>query len=452
MRIVIVGCGKIGKSILKNLTEEGHSVCVIDSDPKVVRSISDDYDVMAICASGTDIEALRRVDVQSAELFIAASGNDDINMLSCFFAHSLGTQHTVARLSGFEHSGGADFIKRCLDVSMVIDPERLTSQAIFNTLKLSSAVRVESFTRHLFEMVELCVKPDSVLDGVSLAGLREKVDADFLICCILRDKITYIPDGSFVLHAGDRIGLLAASDDMQKLLNRFGVVKKSTKNVMILGASRIAQDLAERLSHSGHRVKIIEKDSDRCHEVSGTLPRSVSVIYGNGSRHELLDAEGIDDTDAFVSLTGMDEENILSSFYASAKNVPKVIAKVNQAGFADISGRLGLDCVVSPSRIAADIVTQYARSLSNSAGSSVETLYSLMDGSVEALEFVVSPDFPKLGVDLLHLNTKPGILIAGIIRGSTTIIPKGSDAVLPDDRVIVIAAGAKLCDLSDILL
>ena len=148
----------------------------------------------------------------------------------------------------------------------------------------------------------------------------------------------------------------------------------------------------------------------------------------------------------------MDEENILSSFYASAKNVPKVIAKVNQAGFADISGRLGLDCVVSPSRIAADIVTQYARSLSNSAGSSVETLYSLMDGSVEALEFVVSPDFPKLGVDLLHLNTKPGILIAGIIRGSKTIIPKGSDAVLPDDRVIVIAAGAKLCDLSDILL
>ena len=255
-----------------------------------------------------------------------------------------------------------------------------------------------------------------------------------------------------MLHAGDRIGLLAASDDMQKLLNRFGVVKKSTKNVMILGASRIAQNLAERLSRSGHRVKIIEKDSERCHEVSGTLPRSVSVIYGNGSRHELLDAEGIDDTDAFVSLTGMDEENILSSFYASAKNVPKVIAKVNQAGFADISGRLGLDCVVSPSRIAADIVTQYARSLSNSAGSSVETLYSLMDGSVEALEFVVSPDFPKLGVDLLHLNTKPGILIAGIIRGSKTIIPKGSDAVLPDDRVIVIAAGAKLCDLSDILL
>ncbi len=451
MKVVIVGCGKIGRSILKNLTEEGHSVCVIDRDPKVVRSIGDDYDVMCVNASGTDIEALKRAEVSSAELFIAASANDDANMLSCCFARSLGAAHTVARLNGAEHYTDADYIKRCLDISMIIDPDRLTSQAIFNTLKFPSAVRVESFTRHLFEMAELCVKPDSVLDGSSLAALRDTTNADFLICCILRDRKTYIPDGSFVLKAGDRIGLLAASDDMPKLLSRFGVVKKSAKNVMLIGGSRIAQDLAERLAKSGHHVKVIEKDIDRCHMVSGTLPRSVSIICGNGSRHELLDSEGIDDTDAFVSLTGIDEENILSAFYASGKNVPKVIAKVNQAGFVDISGKLGLDCVVSPSRITADIVTQYARSLSSSAGSSIETLYTLMDGSLEALEFAVSASFTKQGVELKDLDTKPGILIAGIIRGSRTIIPKGSDAILAGDKVIVIAAGERLCDLSDIL-
>ena len=439
MKVVIVGCGKIGRSILNDLAEEGHSVCVIDRDPKVVRSIGDDYDVMCICASGTDIEALKRAEVSSAELFIAASANDDANMLSCCFARSLGAEHTVARLNDAEHYTNADYIKRCLDISMIIDPDRLTSQAIFNTLKFPSAVRVESFTRHLFEMAELCVKPDSVLDGSSLAALRDTTNADFLICCILRDRKTYIPDGSFVLKAGDRIGLLAASDDMPKLLNRFG-------------GSRIARDLAERLAKSGHHVKVIEKDIDRCHEVSGTLPRSVSIICGNGSRHELLDSEGIDDTDAFVSLTGIDEENILSAFYASGKNVPKVIAKVNQAGFVDISGKLGLDCVISPSRITADIVTLYARSLSSSAGSSIETLYTLMDGSIEALEFAVSASFTKQGVELKDLDTKPGILIAGIIRGSRTIIPKGSDAILPNDKVIVIAAGERLCDLSDILL
>ena len=452
MKIVMIGCGKIGRSILKNLAEEGHSICVIDSDPRAVQSISDDFDVMAICASGTDIEALKRADVQSAELFIAVSGNDDVNMLSSLFARRLGASHTVVRLNEPEHYDNAEYIKRSLDVSMIIDPDRLTSQTIFNTLKFPSAVRVESFTRHLFEMIEMGVKPGSPLDGVSLIKLREMCGADFLVCCILRDGKTYIPDGSFVLHAGDRIGLLAAADDMQRLLNRFGVVKKSTKNVMIIGASRIARDLAEMLSRSGHRVKIIEKDNERCHDVSGVLPRSVSVICGNGSRHGLLDDEGIDDTDAFVSLTGIDEENILSAFYASGKNVAKVIAKVNQSGFVDISGKLGLDCAVSPSRICADIVTQYARSLSSSAGSAVETLYTLMDGSVEALEFAVAPDFPKLGIELSRLDTKPGILIAGIIRASKTIIPKGSDMILPDDKVIVIAAGQKLCDLSDILL
>ena len=257
MKVVIVGCGKIGKSILKNLTEEGHSVCVIDRDPKVVRSIGDDYDVMCINASGTDIEALKRAEVSSAELFIAASANDDANMLSCCFARSLGAAHTVARLNDAEHYTDADYIKRCLDISMIIDPDRLTSQAIFNTLKFPSAVRVESFTRHLFEMAELCVKPDSVLDGSSLAALRDTTNADFLICCILRDRKTYIPDGSFVLKAGDRIGLLAASDDMPKLLNRFGVVKKSAKNVMLIGGSRIAQDLAERIAKSGHHVKVL---------------------------------------------------------------------------------------------------------------------------------------------------------------------------------------------------
>lgn len=453
MKIIICGCGKIGKSIMKSLVREGHEITVLDTDPSVISSVTDVYDVMGICASCTSCSALSQAAVQSAGLFVAATGCDEVNMLCCFLASRMGAEHTVARIGNKENSiDNLDFIKRELGISMIINPDLLTAQTIYNILKFPSAVKSETFTRRRFEMAELTVKADSILNGAVLFYLRSRLNIPFLVCCVLRNSEVYIPNGDFTLQAGDRIGLLAAPDDMHKVLKYIGILQKRAKNVMILGGSRISVYLANELIKSGNAVTVIEKSQSRCSELCSVLPQVVNIICGDGTRHALLSEEGLDRTDAFVSLTGMDEENILSSYYALDRKVPKIITKANQDGFSDISEKLGLDCLVSPRRITADIVTQYARALQNSQGSKIETLYRLMNGAVEALEFAVSQDFKQLNVPLKDLNIKPGVLLAGIIRGSKTIIPAGNDVILPGDNVIVIAAHQQLCDFSDILL
>lgn len=453
MRIIICGCGKIGKSILKNLVREGHEITVLDTDPAVIAGITDAYDVMGICASGTSCDALHNASVQSAGLFIAATGSDESNILSCFTAKRMGAEHTVARV-GSRETGitEPDFYKRELDISMMINPDMLTAQNIYNILKFPSAVKSETFTRGRFEMAELTVRADSILNGTVLSCLRDRLNTPFLVCCVLRGGRVHIPNGSFTLRKGDRIGLLAAPDDMHRVLKYIGILQKRAKDIMILGGSRTAVYLANELAGSGNTVKIIEKSHSRCNELCSHLPPSVHIICGDGTRHALLSEEGLNRTDAFVSLTGSDEENIMSSYYALDQRVPKIITKVNQDGFGDIGEKLGLDCIVSPRRITADIVTQYARALNDSMGSKIETLYSLMNGTVEALEFAASSDFIMLNTPLKEIRIKQNILLAGIIRGSRTIIPAGDDVILPNDRVIVIAAQLRLCDLSDILL
>ena len=453
MKIIIFGCGKIGKSILSSLSREEHDIAVIDTDETVIANIADAFDVMGICGSGTSCEALARAGVQSAELFIAATGSDEINMLSCFLAKRMGAAHTVARIVKPEYSGEEqEFLKRQLELSMVINPYLLTAQTIHNILKFPSAVRSETFTRRSFEMAELAVKSGSAFDGAVLSSLRSKLGIPFLICCVLRDKTVFIPKGDFTLMAGDKIGLLATPDDMHRVLKTVGILGKNAKNIMIMGGSRVAMYLADAIAKNGHSVKIVEKDPARCNELCAELPRSVNVVCGDGARHELLKEEGLMETDAFVSLTGVDEENILSSFYAFDCKVPRVITKANQEGFTAIGDKLGLDCIISPSRIAADVVTQYARALQNSLGSKIETLYSLMNGSAEALEFLVAPDFRQQNIPLKDLKFKNDTLLAGIIRGNKRLIPGGNDVILPNDRVIVIAANQKLYDLSDIML
>ncbi|MDO4815078.1 MAG: Trk system potassium transporter TrkA [Bacillota bacterium] len=453
MKIIICGCGKIGKSILESLVREGHEITVIDTEPSVISSVTEIYDVMGICASCTSCDALSRASVQSAGLFVAATSSDEVNMLACFLAGRMGAEHTVARIGNKENNiDNLDFIKRELGLSMIINPDLLTAQTIYNILKFPSAVKSETFTRRRFEMAELTVKSDSILNGAVLYYLRSRLNIPFLVCCVLRENKAYIPKGDFTLQAGDRIGLLAAPDDMHKVLKYIGILQKRAKDVMVLGGSRIAVYLAKELTRSGNNVTIIEKNQSRCNELCAALPQAVNIICGDGTRHALLSEEGLDRTDAFVSLTGMDEENILSSYCALDRKVPKIITKANQDGFGDISEKLGLDCIVSPRRITADIVTQYARALQNSQGSKIETLYRLMNGAVEALEFAVSPDFSRLNTPIKDLNIKPGILLAGIIRGSKTIIPAGNDVILPGDNVIVIAANQKLCDLSEIML
>lgn len=451
MNIVIVGCGKIGTTILASLVAEGHDVIAIDSNPKVINEITNIYDAIGVCGNGNDCETLSEAGIDKAELFVAVTGSDEMNMLSCFLAKRMGANHTISRIRNPEYNDQSlGFIKSQLGLSMSINPDLLAAHELFNMLKLPSAVKIETFSRRNFEMVELKLKPDSQLDGISLSELRRKYNVKLLVCVIQRGNEVYIPDGSFVLKSGDKIGITAAPAEIMRFLKMLGTMQKQARNVMILGGSRTAYYLAKMLIASGNSVKIVEMDHKRCSELSEALPNAV-IIHGDGAQQELLREEGLRSMDAFVALTGMDEENILLSFYAASQNVPKVISKVNRDEFSYIADKIGLDSIVSPKKIISDILVRYARALHNSLGSNVETLYQLMDGKAEALEFNITPDCKLINIPLKNMRIMRNILIAGIIRGRKIIIPVGDDIILPEDKVVVIAAGRKLNNIEDII-
>ncbi len=451
MKIIIAGCGKIGITIIENLVVEGHNIVAIDNDPAVIAEITNIYDVMGLCGNGVDSDILEEAGVSEAELFIAVAGSDELNMLSCFLARKMGAKNTIARIRNPEYNDKSlGFMRSQLELSMSINPERLAAKELFNILKLPSALKIEPFSRRNLEMIELRLKNDSPLDGLKLSEIRGKFKAKVLICCVQRGEEVYIPGGDFVLKSGDKIGITASHSEFQKFFKSLGIIQKQAKNVMILGGSRTAFYLAEMLTNIGCSVKIIDRDEKNCELLSELLPKAV-VINGDGAQQETLLEEGLRSLDAFVSLTAMHEENILISIFASSQNVPKVISKVNRDELISMAEKLGLESIVSPKKIIADVLVSYARALQNSLGSNVETLYKLMDGKVEALEFNVRNDSKIVGIPLKDMNILKNILIGGIIRDRKTIIPAGDDIILPGDKVVVIAAEHKLQDLSDVL-
>lgn len=451
MRIIVVGCGKIGTAIISSLVAEGHDVVALDNDPDILNNITNTYDVMGICGSGADYEIFAEAGVEDTQLFIAVTGSDELNMLCCFIAKKMGAANTIARIRNPEYNDSSlGFMCKQLELSMAVNPELLTAKELYNILRFPAAVKIENFSRRNLEMIELKLSRYSELDGMKICKLREKYKAGFLVCAVQRDNKVYIPSGNFELKCGDKIGLTASPSEMAKLLKMLGVLRRQAKNVMILGGSRTAYYLAKMLTGAGISVKIIEKDMKICRELSSLLP-GVVVIQGDGTQHEQLLEEGLQSVDALVSLTGIDEENIIISIFASMQKVEKVIAKINRDELATMAGKIGLDCIVSPQEITSSRILQYARALENSMDSSVETLYRVMDGKAEALEFAVHSDSKVTGIPLKQLDIKNNILIAGIMRGRKTIIPSGSDVIMPDDRVIVLAGEQRLQDLSDIL-
>ena len=451
MKIVIVGCGKIGSAIIASLVKEGHDIVAVDRNQTFVNNITNIYDVMGLCGNGADSDILREAGVETAELFVAVTGSDELNMLSCFLARKLGAKNTIARIRDHEYNDQSlGFLKENLELSMAINPELLTAKELFNILKFPSAVKIETFSRGNLEMIEFRLKPDSVLDGMTLMEMRDKHKAKVLVCYVQRDDEIFIPDGNFALKSGDRIGLTASQNELEKFFRSLGTFKKRAKNVMIMGGSRTALYLAEMLTRIGSSVKIIEINADVCEQLSDALPEAV-IIHGDGAQQELLREEGIDSLDAFVALTGMDEENILISIFAASKNVPNVISKVNRDALDRMAQNVGLDCIVSPHKIIANVAMSFARALQNSLGSNIETLYQLADGKAEALEFNVKSDSKVINIPLKALQLKQSILIAGILRGQKTIIPAGDDMILEGDNVIIIAAEHRLQDLDGIL-
>lgn len=452
MRIIIVGCGKVGRAIIESMLEEKHTIVAIDNDSKVISSVSDTFDVMAVCGNATSRELLLKAGVGRADLFIAVTESDEVNMLSCFLAHRMGARHTVARIRRTDYNeDGLNFLVKELNLSMALNPELLTAETLFDLLKLPSAVNVDNFAGKKVQMLELLVKSGSPLCSCNLADFRKKCPVEFVACAVQRGDNVSIPTGLFEIREGDHAAFMVKRADTHRFLKSIGAVKKQGKDVMLLGGSTVAVYLAKLLAADSYSVKIIERDEQRCKEISEILPSSATLIFGDGMNSELLWEEGLDSTDAFVALTGEDEENILISFYATSQSVPKVIAKVNHGELAALAEKLGLDSIVSPRKIVADVLTRYARALSHSLESKMETMYTLMDDKAEALEFEVLSDCSLIGVALKDLRLKDNHIIACIIRGKETIIPSGNDSIAQGDRVIVVASDAHLYDLSDIL-
>lgn len=451
MNIIVIGGGKIGTTLVASLAGEGHDVTLVDRNPEVIDQVTNIYDVMGVCGNGADSDILLEAGAKNADMVAAITNSDELNMLSCFLAKRMGAKNTLARIRNPEYNDKSlDFMKQHLEVSVSINPERLAAKELFNILRLPSAVKIDTFSTGNAEMIELWLREGSPLVDIKLMDLRNKYSAKFLVCAVQRGDTAYIPDGNFVLKSGDKIGITAAPSEISKLFKEMGIQNSRAKNIMILGGSRTAFYLAKMILNAGNSVTIIEKDRTVCEMLCEALPKAV-IINGDGATQEILLEEGLNSADAFVGLTGMDEENILISSFASSLNVPKVIAKINREELIPLAEHWGLESFVCPRQVVADRIVQYARALRNSEGStSVETLYKLMDGKVEALEFMVKSNLAFGEKPFKELKLKPNVLIAGIVRDRKTIIPSGDDMILKGDRVIVLTSN-RIDDLSDIL-
>ena len=452
MKIIIVVCGKIGKSMIASLTSEGHDLTIVDNNPQTLNETADAFDVIGVCGNAVDCDTLMEADVANAELLVSLTDSDEVNMLTCHLAKNMGAKHSIARIRNPEYNDqGLVFLRQHLSISNSINPELLVAEEINNILQLPSAVKIERFSHRKIEMVEIILPKDSNLEGINLIKMREKYKANYLICTVQRDNKVYIPDGHFALQAGDRIGLVAEHGETKKLLNMLGLLRKQAKSVMILGGGKASYYLAKKLISLGVDVKIIEKNLQTCEFLAEAIPNAV-IIHGDGAQQEVLLEEGIGNMDAFVSLTGMDEQNIMLSIFASMQNVPKVVAKINRDELLTMAEKLGVESIISPSTLSTNIIVRYARAIENTMGSNIETLYKLVDGKAEALEFNVAGYSKAIGIPLRQIKLKPNVLIAGITRGTNIIIPSGNDMILADDRVIIISAEQRLNDLDDILL
>ncbi|MEE0710147.1 MAG: Trk system potassium transporter TrkA [Gemmiger sp.] len=453
MRIVVVGLGKVGRALAAQLAAEGHDIVGIDQNGEIIDNIVNIYDVRGVAGNGGCYDVQKEAFEDGADLLIATTSSDEINILSCLVAKKIGTRHTIARIRNPEYEKQLRFMREELGLSMVINPEKATSREIARVLRFPSAIKREQFCRQRFELVEYRVGPDNPLVGMPLADLYRNIRVKILVCAVARGQETIIPSGSFELQAGDKIYLTASPSDLEAFFRKLHLFKERANNIMIVGAGRMTYYLVKELQDVQKRVTVIDNNLKRCQDMSEKFP-GVLVIHGDGADSELLSEERITEMDAFVALTGMDESNIILAMYASQFNSCKVVAKINRPSFADLATANNLvDSVVSTASVTSEAITRYVRAMQNSIDSdNIKTLHRLVGGRVEALEFNVGPGLPFIGKPLKDVQLKDGLLIVGIVRrNGQTVIPSGDDALSEGDDVVVVTTDTTLHALRDIV-
>ena len=444
MQIVIIGDGKVGHKLTKQLSEEDFDIVLIDQNEGKLKETVNDLDVAYIAGDGTDVLIQRKADVPNADLVVACTSADELNMISCLIAKKLGAKHTIARVRNPVYYQQIDFLREDLHLSMAVNPELTVAGEIARLLIFPDASKVETFMKGRVDLVEFTLKEGSKLNGLALKDLYRKFLIKILVCAVVRNGEVTIPDGEFVLQEKDKLHITASHTQMEEFFHKYGYHRSKVKHVMVCGGGRVGYYLARQLEKIGMQVKIIESDRSKCENLCDLLPRA-TIIHGDAANQDLLIEEGIDGMDALVALTGMDETNIIMGLFAKTRGVPKIVAKVNEDTRAQMVEGFGIDSMVSAKSATADAIMSYVRARQNSlAHANVETMYQLVGGKIEALEFMITKDADYTNTALKDLQTEPNTLIACIGRGRQVIIPGGNDEIMVGDSVIVVSLGRKI--------
>lgn len=450
MKIIIVGCGKIGTTLAEQLSSEHHDLVVIDTNPQKIQQLSESIDVMGIVDNGASINVLSDAGIEDAHLLIAVTGSDELNLLCCVIAKKVSKCHTIARVRNPLYNKERNFIRKSLGITMIINPELASAIEISRLLRFPSAIELDTFAKGRVELLKFKLLPEFRLSGMSVMEIVDKLRCNVLICGVERGEEVFIPSGDFILQDNDLISIMASPKNSASFFKKVGIHTHQVKNALIVGGGTLGYYLASLLIDLKIKVRIVENNQERCQQLSELLP-DATVICGDGTDKKLLLQEGLTQTESFITLTNMDEENIFLSLFAKKNSKAKLITKVNRIAFDDIIDGLDIGSVIYPKYITADYILQYVRAMENSLSSNVETLYHILDNQAEALEFSVKEASAVTDIPLSQLNLKENLLIACINRNGSIQIPRGQDTIQVGDTVIIVTSVKGLRDLKDIL-
>lgn len=451
MKIVIIGLGAIGQTILKSIDRIANTITIIDENKEKIENLIERYDVFGVVGNGACRDIQEEAEVGSADLVIVLTGSDELNILACLVAKNIGAENTIARVRNPDYRKQIIDMKESLGISMIVNPEMDTAREIFNLISLPSIAQIERFAKGRALLVEIVAESKNILIGETLISLGKKLKTKVLICAVQRGSEVIIPSGNFVINEGDRIYFTADARSLGDFLTEVSLERSPLKKVMLVGGGKISFYLADELSDKKYKVKLIDDNRQNAEELATLLP-GVTVIEGSATQHDLLIEEGIEAMDAFVALTDMDEENMIVSMFANKMKVRKTITQINGEDLYAMLGELGIKNNVSPNAIVANRILSYIRALDNKRGSNVLTLYRLVNNQVEALEFAVRNQSKLYDKPLKDLKLKDNCLIACIVRGETVIIPNGNSEIRLGDNVIVVTTHKNFDDLSDIFI
>ncbi|MBP3700904.1 MAG: Trk system potassium transporter TrkA [Lachnospiraceae bacterium] len=450
MQIIVVGCGTVGATLTEYLSKEGHNVTVIDNKASRLTNVTNAYDVMGVVGNGASYGIQMDAGIEEADLLIAVTNSDEVNLLCCLFAKKAGDCHTIARVRNPIYNHEVNYIQDELGMALVINPEYAAATAIARLLKFPSAIEVDTFAKGRVEVSKFRLEPGNILVGCPLKDIQSILHCDVLICSVERGDQVIIPDGNFELREKDEISVVASTKNILKFFKKMGLTTHRVKDTMIVGGGSTTYYLAKQLLAMGIDVKIIEKDRNRCDELCELLPEA-SIIYGDGTEREVLMEEGIENAQSFVAMTNLDEENVMLSLFAKSVSKAKLVTRVHRMAYDELLDTLDIGSIVYPRLTVAEDIVRYVRAMSNSLGSNVETLHKLNDGRVEALEFWIREESPVVDVPLLELQLKPNLLIGCINHQGKITIPRGQDRIQVGDTVVVITTNTGLHDIRDIL-